>query len=93
MGSCPLLEKKHVVDDITHMPPRTINRRNTSTVKRPRVSLSGRSRTEAVAAAANKRRRDANAARRQQLMTLMLLAHLASKANRRRRPTPKGLGF
>ena len=74
------------------MPPRR-NLANTSTVKRQRMSLSGRSRTVAVADAANKRRRDANAARRQQLMALILLAHLASKANRRRRPTPKGLGF
>lgn len=56
---------------------------NTSTVKRQRVSRSGRSRTVVAANAANKRRRNANsAARRHKLLGLLILAHLAARSAR-----------
>ena len=71
--------------------PSSSARPNSTTVKRQRVSRSGRSRTEAVAAAANKRRRNANAARRQKLLGLLILAHLAARANTRSRRVPQGL--
>ena len=77
------------------MPPRIPQTRsNSTTVKRQRVSLSGRSRTQAVSNAATKRQANAVETRRRQLMALVLLAHMIAKAkaNRRRRPTPKGLG-
>jgi hypothetical protein len=60
---------------------------NSPTVKRQRVSRSGRSRSEAVAAAANARRRTAaNAAKRHKLLGLLVLAHLASAARANTRP-------
>jgi hypothetical protein len=86
--------------DQCSMPPR----HNSPTVKRQRVSRSGRSRSEAVAAAASKRRSNASNAAKHKLLGLLILAHLARKApantrRRRRSPAtrrrraPKGLGF
>ena len=65
------------------------SRPNSTTVKRQRLSRSGRSRSEAVAAAADKRQRDADAARRHKVLGLMFLVHLGAHANTR---VPKGLG-